>query len=51
MCTREEVCHELLVFEGALDDGDIFEGFELLAYGRGPLSDMGFDLVAGRLLV
>lgn len=51
MGTYEEACYELFVFEGALDEGDIFEGFKLLAHRRCLLSDMGSDLIPTRLLM
>ena len=44
--TCEEFCYELFVFEGALDEGDIFEGFELLADRRCLLADMGSDFIS-----
>ena len=49
MSTYEEVCYELFVFEGALDEGDIFKGFNLLANGWCLLIDMSSDLVSTRL--
>lgn len=50
MSACEEFSYELFVFEGALDEGDIFEGFELLANRRCFLADMGSDFISSRLL-
>lgn len=50
MSACEEFCYELFVFEGALDEDDIFEGFELLANRRCFLADMGSDFISTRLL-